>query len=48
MKKRFNDTGVCIPEEHYMVDISKKTSQIFKMVQNGLEMKGKEIFAAWV
>lgn len=35
MKKRFNDTGVCVPDEHYMVDISNKTSKIFKMVRQG-------------
>ncbi|MCP4221411.1 MAG: AAA family ATPase [bacterium] len=35
MKRRFNDTGVCIPDEHFMVDISKKTAAIFKMVQAG-------------
>ena len=35
MKKRFNITGVCIPEKHYMVDISNKISEIFKMVEQG-------------
>lgn len=35
MKKRFNYKGVCIPEKHYMVDISNKTAQIFKMVEQG-------------
>ena len=35
MKKRFNDTGVCIPEKHYMVDISNKTGQIVKMIESG-------------
>lgn len=35
MKKWFNDTGVCIPEKHYMVDISHKTEQIFEMIQRG-------------
>ena len=28
MKKRFNVTGICIPEKHYMVDISQKLEQI--------------------
>lgn len=28
MKKRFNVTGICIPEKHYMVDISRKLEQI--------------------
>jgi len=35
MKKYFNDTGACFPEEHYMVDISNKISSIFKMVERG-------------
>ncbi len=35
MIKRFNDTGVCIPEKHYMVDISNKTGQIVKMIERG-------------
>jgi hypothetical protein len=35
MKKRFNITGVCIPEKHYMVDIVNKTAKIFKMVEQG-------------
>jgi hypothetical protein len=35
MKKRFNTTGVCIPEKHYMVDISNKTAAIFEMIQQG-------------
>jgi hypothetical protein len=35
MKKRFNITGVCIPEKHYMVDISNKISAILGMVERG-------------
>jgi len=35
MKRRFNDTGVCIPEKHYMVDISGKIGQIFRMIEQG-------------
>jgi len=35
MKKRFNITGVCIPEKHYMVDISDKINKIFVMVEQG-------------
>ncbi len=33
--KKFNVTGLCIPEEHYMVDISGKVRQIEKMVDEG-------------
>lgn len=35
MKKRFNDTGVCIPEKHYIVDTADKISRIFRMVEQG-------------
>ena len=35
MKKRFNITGVCFPEEHYMVDVSNKINDIFAMVHQG-------------
>ncbi|RXI44936.1 AAA family ATPase [Clostridium tetani] len=34
MKKRFNVTGTCIPERHYMVDISNKLDSILKLVNN--------------
>ncbi|ENK0837894.1 AAA family ATPase [Clostridium botulinum] len=34
MKKRFNVTGTCIPEKHYMVDISNKLDSILKLVNN--------------
>jgi len=33
--KCFNVTGLCIPEEHYMVDISNKVSLIAVMVERG-------------
>lgn len=35
MKKRFNDTGVCVPEKHYMVDISDKVRRIVEMIEKG-------------
>lgn len=28
MSKRFNVTGICIPEQNYMVDISRKLDSI--------------------
>ncbi|EJO5347115.1 AAA family ATPase [Clostridium botulinum] len=34
MKKRFNVTGTCIPEKHYMVDISNKLESILELVYN--------------
>ncbi|MDR1787015.1 MAG: ATP-binding protein, partial [Treponema sp.] len=36
MERRFNYTGTCVPEEHYMVDISPKIAQIREMVDQGL------------
>jgi hypothetical protein len=35
MKKRFNITGNCIPEEHYMVDTSSKISSIINLIEQG-------------
>jgi len=33
--KRFNVTGLCVPEKHYMCDISNKVSAIAAMVERG-------------
>jgi len=33
--RRFNVTGVCVPEKHYMVDISEKLTKIKAMVDYG-------------
>lgn len=33
--KEFNVTGTCFPEQHYMVDISNRLSQIKEMVDKG-------------
>ncbi len=35
MGKRFNITGTCFPDEHYMVDITGKIRQIMRMVEEG-------------
>lgn len=35
MKKRFNTTGLCVPNMHYMVDISGKVTKIADMVDYG-------------
>ncbi|MCL2159321.1 MAG: AAA-like domain-containing protein [Oscillospiraceae bacterium] len=32
--KRFNVTGICVPDENYMVDISEKIAQIKKLIDN--------------
>ena len=34
MKKRFNVTGTCIPEKHYMVDISDKIKKIMNLIKD--------------
>lgn len=34
MKKKFNVTGTCIPEMHYMVDTSSKINKIMNLVEN--------------
>ncbi len=33
--KEFNTTGVCIPDKHYMVDITNKLDQIESLVEKG-------------
>lgn len=37
--KEFNVTGLCIPEKHYMVDISNKIVKIMEMVDKGAYLK---------
>ncbi len=34
MKKKFNVTGTCIPEKHYMVDTSEKLKNILELVDD--------------
>ena len=33
--RRFNVTGICVPNMHYMVDISEKVEKIFQLVDDG-------------
>ena len=35
MNKRFNITGSCIPEQHYMVDITERLEKIRDMIDKG-------------
>jgi len=35
MSKEFNDTGLCIPSRHYMVDTSHKLEKIIQMIEKG-------------
>ncbi|MBR1390730.1 MAG: AAA-like domain-containing protein [Lachnospiraceae bacterium] len=34
MVRKFNVTGLCVPEKHYMVDISKKLERIVAMIED--------------
>ena len=34
MMRRFNVTGICVPEKNYMVDISGKIDKIRKLVDD--------------
>lgn len=35
MSKTFNVDSVCIPKEHYMVDITNKLNQVIKLIEQG-------------
>ena len=35
MQKRFNTTGCCNPQKHYMVDISSKINKIITLIEHG-------------
>lgn len=35
MKKEFNITGTCIPNMHYMVDISNKLENVIELINKG-------------
>lgn len=35
MRKRFNVTGLCIPQKHYMVNLAQRLAQIKEMVDEG-------------
>ncbi len=35
MAKKFNITGNCIAEQHYMADVSKKLEKVYDMVESG-------------
>lgn len=35
MKKRFNITGLCVPEKHYMVDLSSRLKEIRELIDEG-------------
>ncbi len=35
MEKEFNDTGLCIPDRHYMADRTRKIEDIIRLVERG-------------
>ncbi len=35
MSRKFNDTGVCIPDRHFMADTSGKLKKIIELVEDG-------------
>ncbi len=35
MKKKFNTTGTCYPQHHYMMDNSKKLEYVFNLIEQG-------------
>jgi AAA-like domain len=35
MAKKFNITGLCFPDKHYMADVSNKSARTFAMVEDG-------------
>ena len=35
MRKKFNTTGLCLPQKHYMADISGQLCQIAAYVKEG-------------
>jgi hypothetical protein len=35
MSKEFNDTGICNPQKHYMVDPSDKIERIIHLIEKG-------------
>ncbi|MFK7983104.1 MAG: AAA family ATPase [Saprospiraceae bacterium] len=35
MKKKFNITGLCYPDQHYMMDVKQKMQEVMDMVESG-------------
>ena len=35
MEREFNDTGLCIPDRHYMADTSEKIESILRLIEKG-------------
>lgn len=35
MRRRFNDTGVCVPDRHFMADTSAKLARIIELIEDG-------------
>ncbi len=35
MKKEFNDTGLCVPKKHYMIDTSQQLKETIELIERG-------------
>lgn len=35
MKRKFNDTGVCVPDRHFLADTSAKLARIIELIEDG-------------
>ena len=35
MERRFNVTGICVPNKHYMVDITNKFNKAMQLIEKG-------------
>ena len=44
MQKKFNTTGVCIPEEHYMLNIDSRMAQIKKLIDEVDSASDNQVF----
>lgn len=38
MERSFNITGACNPQEHYIINLDSRLSEIKKMVYNGKQL----------
>lgn len=35
MAKRFHITGLCVPQKHYMADLSSRVAAVRRMIEEG-------------
>lgn len=48
MSKRFNVTGLCIPQKHYMVNLTGRLVQVKEMVDEGAYFWWKQLFSSFL